>query len=73
MVMGPVALVSDELQTGRLLAPIRQPLRKTRGYFFYAPAPSIDAPAIAALQKWLIGAGSVAESELSTYLSASRS
>jgi len=68
VVMGPVALISNELHTGRLLAPIRQPVRKTRGYFFYAPEPSIDAPAIAALRKWLIGAGSVAESEFSTYL-----
>ena len=72
VVMGPVALISDELDAGRLLAPIRQPVRKTRGYFFYAPERSIEAPAIAALRKWLIGAGSVAESEFSTYLSASR-
>ena len=72
VVMGPVALISNELHMGRLLAPIRQPVRKTRGYFFYAPEPSIDAPAIAALRKWLIGSGSAAESEFSTYLSASR-
>jgi len=73
VVMGPVALISDELHAGRLLAPIRQPVRKTRGYFFYVPEPSTDAPAIAALRNWLIGTGSVAESHFSTYLSANRS
>ena len=73
VVMGPVALISDELHAGRLLAPIRQPVRKTRGYFFYAPEPSLDAPAITALRNWLISAGSVAEGEFSTYLSASQS
>jgi hypothetical protein len=45
---------------------------RTRGYFFYAPEGSSDAPVIAALRKWLIGAGSAAESEFSTYLSANR-
>ena len=73
VVMGPVALISDELHAGRLLAPIRQPVRKTRGYFFYAPEPSLDAPAITALRNWLISAGSVAEGEFSTYLSAIQS
>ena len=53
VVMGPVALISDELRAGRLLAPIPEPAMRTRGYFFYAPEASSDAPAIAALRKWL--------------------
>jgi LysR family glycine cleavage system transcriptional activator len=72
VLIGPVALISDELRVGRLLAPITEPAMRTRGYFFYAPEGSSDAPVIAALRKWLIGAGSAAESEFSTYLSANR-
>jgi LysR family glycine cleavage system transcriptional activator len=68
--MGPLALVSDELREGRLVAPIKEPAIRTRGYFVYAPEGSSDAPVIAALRKWLIGAGSVAESQFSNYLSA---
>ena len=71
--MGPVALLSDELRVGRLLAPIPEPATRTRGYFFYAPVGTSDARVIAALRKWLIGAGNVAESQFSTYLSANRS
>ena len=73
VLIGPVALISDELRVGRLLAPIPEPAMRTRGYFFYAPEESSDAPVIAALRKWLIGAGSAAESQFSTYLSANRS
>jgi LysR family transcriptional regulator, glycine cleavage system transcriptional activator len=72
VLIGPVALISDELRVGRLLAPIPEPAMRTRGYFFYAPEGSSDAPVIAALRKWLIGAGSAAESGFSTYLSANR-
>jgi hypothetical protein len=32
--MGPVALINEELRAGRLLAPISEPVLKTRGYFF---------------------------------------
>jgi LysR family transcriptional regulator, glycine cleavage system transcriptional activator len=73
VIMGPVALISDELRAGQLLSPIEDPVLKTRGYFFYAPEASSDAPAIAALRNWLIDAGSVAESEFPSYLSANRS
>ena len=73
VLMGPVALISDELRVGRLLAPIPEPAMRTRGYFFYVPEGSSDAPVIAALRKWLIAAGSAAESQFSTYLSANRS
>lgn len=73
VIMGPVALISDELRAGRLLAPIQRPVLKTRGYFLYTPEASGDAPALAALRIWLIGAGSVAESEFPIYLSRNRS
>jgi LysR family glycine cleavage system transcriptional activator len=71
--MGPLALVSDELREGRLLAPIKEPAIRTRGYFVYAPEPSSEAPAIVAFRKWLVSAGSSAEREYPTYLSSTRS
>jgi LysR family glycine cleavage system transcriptional activator len=70
VVMGPVALISDELRAGRLLAPINEPALRTRGYFVYALEASRDAPAVAALRKWLVAAGSLAETEFTSYLSA---
>jgi LysR family transcriptional regulator, glycine cleavage system transcriptional activator len=73
VLMGPVALISDELRTGRLLAPIPAPVLKARGYFVYAPATSSNVPAIAALGLWLVGAGRLAETEFPAYLSANRS
>src|SRR5271165_4653977 len=69
VVMGPLALVGDELREGRLLAPLKEPALRTRGYFVYAREPSSDAPAVAALRKWLILAGSQAEIEHPAYLS----
>ena len=69
VLIGPVALISDELRAGRLLAPIAEPAMRTRGYFFYAPVGSSDAPVIT-FRKWLIDAGRTAESQFSTYLSA---
>ncbi len=71
VVMGPLALVSDELRAGRLLAPIRKPVVRTRGYFVYAPEASSDAPAIAAFRKWLVGAGSAAAAEYPSALAQS--
>ncbi len=73
VIMGPVALIADELRAGRLLAPIRDPVLKTRGYFFYAPQPSSNATAITALRNWLTGAGSIVEREFPRFLSANRS
>jgi DNA-binding transcriptional LysR family regulator len=73
VIMGPVALIADELRAGRLLAPIRDPVLKTRGYFFYTPEASRDAPALAAVGTWLIAAGSLAEREFPTFLAANRS
>jgi hypothetical protein len=71
--MGPLALISEELRAGRLLAPINEPALRTRGYFVYALEASRDAPAVAALRKWLVAAGSLAETEFATYLSANPS
>jgi DNA-binding transcriptional LysR family regulator len=71
--MGPLALVADELREGRLLAPFSEPVLRTRGYLVYAPAATSDARAVAALRKWLVGAGSLAETEYPTYLSSNRS
>jgi LysR family transcriptional regulator, glycine cleavage system transcriptional activator len=68
VIMGPVALVSDELRSGRLLAPIRDPVLKTRGYFFYAPEPMSAAPAIISIRDWLVNAGSLAEREFPAFL-----
>ncbi|MBV8336382.1 MAG: hypothetical protein JO358_13255 [Alphaproteobacteria bacterium] len=70
VVMGPLALVGDELREGRLGAPIRKPALRTRGYFVYAPERSNAVPAVIALEQWLVSAGSLAEAELSGYLSA---
>lgn len=72
VIMGPIALIADELRRGRLLAPIDEPAMRTRGYFVYAPEPSSNASAIVALRKWLVDAGSSAETEYPTYLSSSR-
>ncbi len=67
--MGPLALVSDELREGRLLAPIKEPAIRTRGYFVYTPETNGEAPAISALRQWLLDAGRLAESEFPAYLS----
>jgi LysR family glycine cleavage system transcriptional activator len=71
--MGPLALVSDELREGRLLAPIKEPAVRTRGYFVYAPERGSEAPAVLAFRKWLGSAGSSSEKEWPTYLSSIRS
>jgi LysR family glycine cleavage system transcriptional activator len=72
VIMGPVALVSDELRSGRLVAPIRDPVLKTRGYFFYAPEPMSNAPAVIAIRKWLMNTGSFAERGFPAYLTGRR-
>jgi LysR family transcriptional regulator, glycine cleavage system transcriptional activator len=68
VIMGPVALIGDELRSGRLVAPIREPVLKTRGYFFYVPQATNDAPAIVALRRWLMTAGSLTEKEFPDFL-----
>ena len=49
------------------MAPIQEPMLKTRGYFFYSPEPMSDAPAIDALRNWLLSAGSHTERVFPTY------
>jgi len=68
VVMGPIALVAEEVRDGRLLAPLSTPLVASRGYFVYAPAASNDAPAIVALRRWLTDAGRTTEAMLPEYL-----
>lgn len=68
VVMGPLALVTEEVREGKLLAPIREPALTSRGYFAYAPAASDHAPAIVALRKWLAKAGRATEAEFPNYL-----
>jgi LysR family glycine cleavage system transcriptional activator len=68
VVMGPLALVAEEVSHGRLLAPISRPAVSSRGYFVYAPAASNDAPAIVAFRQWLADAGRVTEALLPQYL-----
>ena len=70
--MGPLALVGDELREGRLVAPIKEPAIRTRGYFVYAPEASSETPAVTALRQWLVNAGSLAETEYPTYLASNR-
>jgi LysR family transcriptional regulator, glycine cleavage system transcriptional activator len=69
VLMGPVALIGDELRGGRLIAPFEEPATRTRGYFIYAPEASSLAPAIAALRDWLVRVGGSTEAEFPTYLS----
>ncbi|MGC2521606.1 MAG: transcriptional regulator GcvA [Stellaceae bacterium] len=73
VLMGPFALISDELRAGRLLAPISEPATRTRGYFVYMPTRNREVPAIAAFRKWLVAAGSLANTQYPTYLSSNRS
>jgi len=69
VVMGPLTLVAEEVRDGRLLAPIKEPAIRTRGYFVHVPAAGNSAPAISALRRWLIDAGRSAEAEFPAYLS----
>ncbi|HTV90402.1 MAG TPA: LysR substrate-binding domain-containing protein [Stellaceae bacterium] len=73
VLMGPLALIADELRQGRLVMPIPEPALRTRGYFAYARAAARDAPDVAALCDWLAAAGSRTEADFPAYLSARRS
>ena len=72
VVMGPLALVGDELRDGRLVAPITEPVVRTRGYFIYALQTTAEAPAVTVLRQWIVGAGSLAEAESPVHLSSIR-
>jgi LysR family transcriptional regulator, glycine cleavage system transcriptional activator len=65
VLIGPVALTSDELRAGRLLAPIAEPATRTRGYFVFAPVAGSNAPTIATFRQWLVAAGKLAEGRIS--------
>jgi LysR family glycine cleavage system transcriptional activator len=68
VVMGPLALVAEDVRSGRLVVPIKSPVVASRGYFVYAPAASTDAPAVVALRRWLSDAGRATEAMLPEYL-----
>jgi LysR family glycine cleavage system transcriptional activator len=68
VVMGPLALVAEEVRDGRLIAPISSPHVSSRGYFVYAPVASNDVSAIVALRRWLTHAGRMTEAMLPQYL-----
>jgi LysR family glycine cleavage system transcriptional activator len=68
VVMGPLALVTEDVRNSRLVAPISSPVVVSRGYFVYVPAASNDAPAIVALRKWLVAAGRDTEASFPEYL-----
>jgi hypothetical protein len=53
-------------------AAIPEPVLKARGYFLYAPQTSSNGPAMAALRRWLVDAGRLAETEFPAYLSGIR-
>jgi LysR family transcriptional regulator, glycine cleavage system transcriptional activator len=72
VMMGPIALVGKELQSGRLVMPWPEPALRSKGYFMYMPQPRRDAPAVIALRQWLLDAGQATEAQYPTYLAARR-
>jgi LysR family glycine cleavage system transcriptional activator len=73
VVVGPLALVAEEVRDGRLLMPIGEPALRARGYFVHVPVAGSDAPAVVALRKWLSDAGGSTEAQFPSYLAPSRS
>jgi LysR family transcriptional regulator, glycine cleavage system transcriptional activator len=73
VLMGPLALIADELRAGRLVMPIPEPALRTRGYFAYVRGANSGAPHVTALLEWLVAAGRLTEAELPYYLSSRRS
>jgi LysR family glycine cleavage system transcriptional activator len=55
--MGPTALVADDLDAGRLVAPFAEVSLPTRNYHVYLPDSRIDDPAVNAFGEWLEKAG----------------
>ncbi|WP_428493693.1 LysR substrate-binding domain-containing protein [Rhodopila sp.] len=58
--MGPTALVSDELASGRLTTPFPEVSLPARSYFAYVPQAGPANPASAAFLEWLAAQGAVA-------------
>jgi LysR family transcriptional regulator, glycine cleavage system transcriptional activator len=46
-------LAYDDLRTGRLVIPVRLPLRSERGYFFVCPTNRQDHPHVQAFRTWI--------------------
>jgi LysR family transcriptional regulator, glycine cleavage system transcriptional activator len=72
VVMGPIALVGEEVLQGSLVMPFPEPALRARGYFIYVPEVRADAPAVVALRRWLLSAGRITEADHPRYLSARR-
>jgi LysR family transcriptional regulator, glycine cleavage system transcriptional activator len=73
VMMGPIALIGQELQSDRLVMPWPQSALRSRGYFMYTPEARRNAPAVAALRRWLLHAGQATEAEYPAYLAARKS
>lgn len=72
VVMGPIALIGEDLQQGRLVMPFAEPALRARGYFLHVPEALADAPAVSALRAWLVAAGRRTEADHPGYLAARR-
>ncbi len=55
--MGPTALVADDLEAGRLVAPFAHLSLPTRDYHVYLPESRVDDAAVTAFCDWLAEAG----------------
>jgi hypothetical protein len=51
------------MDDGHLLAPIKEPALRARGYFVYNAETGGERPAVVALRDSLVGPGSLAEAE----------
>jgi LysR family transcriptional regulator, glycine cleavage system transcriptional activator len=56
--MGPTALIADEIDAGRLVAPFPGLALPARGYCWYLPVEKAGDPAVLAFRDWLVEAGS---------------
>jgi LysR family transcriptional regulator, glycine cleavage system transcriptional activator len=72
VVMGPIALVGEDVVQGRLVMPFPEPALRGRGYYIYVSEVRTDAPAIAALRRWLLSAGRLTEASHPGYLAPRR-
>jgi len=55
--MGPTALVADEIEAGRLIAPFPSLALPARSYCWYLPTEKAADPAVLAFRDWLVEAG----------------
>jgi LysR family transcriptional regulator, glycine cleavage system transcriptional activator len=73
VMMGPIALVGQELHSDRLAMPWPQPALRSRGCLMHTPEVRRNALAVAALRRWLLHAGQATEVEYPAYLPARKS